>query len=490
MTTMFHLDFSSKRSKLALRFFTYGVMTLATIVLTAAAIFYAMGYRFNQSDLSFEQGGLLQMQSTPSGAKVYIDSTLQSANTPMRANLSAGTHTVELQSNGYVAWQKTFYLAAGQVLWLDYGHLLPTTINTSAIATIESAVNSLASPDHKWSLVQISANQSSFKLVNYSSTASPKVTDFTIPDDQLTKIDGAYGAFAIKEWDLNSRYILVEHVNGETHELLRLDRENAANTVNISRTFSLNISEVHFAGSNANKLYAKTDSVLRSLDISSNSASAVLVSGLESFVVYDDDIVAFVALHNVDDSGATQQKVVGIYSNSKETDVKIYPSDTALKLAYTEYSHHAYLAINSGGTGTTILRDPTATNQESSEIAVLNMPNSPVGWMNFNSAGRILAVGNGNEVATYDLELDSSAAWTISGAQITKPLRWLDDYYFWTDAGGMLKIFEYDGNNERDITSVIEVNSANLSTDGKFLYSIGSSSSGGAQLQSSRLITD
>lgn len=490
MTTMFHLDFSSKRSKLALRFFTYGVMTLATIILTAVAIFYAMGYRFNQNDLSFEQGGLLQMQSTPSGAKVYIDSTLQSSNTPMRANLSAGTHTVELRSNGYVAWQKTFYLAAGQVLWLDYSHLLPTDITTTATDIFASAVDSLASPNHKWSLVQIGTNQPTFKLVNYSDTDKPVVTDFTIPDDQLTKVNDAYGVFTIKEWDLNSRYILVEHTNGDTHELLRLDRENPSNTVNVSRTFSLNISEAHFAGGNANKLYAKTDSVLRSLDIGSNSASAALINNLEKFVVYDDDVVAFVALQDVDGAGVTKQKVVGIYSDNKEIDIKIYSPETTLNLAYTEYSHHAYLAINSGGTGTTILRDPTATNQESSEIAMLNMPSLPVNWMKFNSTGRILAVGNGNEVATYDLDLDMPTSWTIAGAQITKPLQWLDDYYFWVNAGDTLKIFEYDGNNERDITSVIEASSASLSADGKFLFSIGSNTSGGVQLQSSQLINE
>src|SRR5262249_48758655 len=105
--TMWHIDLASKRARLALRFFTYGVMTLATILLTTLAVFYAMGYRFNQNDLTFEQGGLIQFRSAPEGAQVYIDGALQGFTTPGRANLGAGTHTVSMQLKGYRSWQKT-----------------------------------------------------------------------------------------------------------------------------------------------------------------------------------------------------------------------------------------------------------------------------------------------------------------------------------------------------------------------------------------------
>lgn len=488
---MFHLDLASKRSKLALRFFTYGVMTLATIIFTTIAVFYALGYRFDQNDLTFEQGGLLQMRSTPGGADVYIDSELQSSDTPLRANLIAGRHTAELQLSGYTDWRKDFYLAAGQVLWLDYAMLLPTTITTSEAAVLPSAVNSLASPDHKMLFIQASENQPNFMLADFSKTSSPVVEDFAVPESALTKINDTYGVFEIVEWALNSKHLLIKHTNGDIIEFIRLNVEDQEGAINISNTFGLKLLEVHFAGSNPDEFYANNNGVLRSLDIDAGSASAALVNNLEKFVLYDDDIIAYVSLQDLDGGGTNIQKAVGIYSEGQAMDIQVYPSDTNLLIDYTEFMNHAYLAINSGGSGTTILRDPTATNKDSSEFAILNLLSSPsVDWIDFNSNGRILAVGKGNEFASYDLDLDTAANWTLSGAEVIKPLRWLDNFHLWTDAGGILKIFEYDGGNERDITSVAEVNSADLSTDGDYLYSIGIKTTGEYQLQSSKLVND
>jgi hypothetical protein len=61
---MFPISLKSKKAKLALRFFTYGVMTLATVLLTTLAVFYALGYRFNRDTFTFEQGGLVQFRSS------------------------------------------------------------------------------------------------------------------------------------------------------------------------------------------------------------------------------------------------------------------------------------------------------------------------------------------------------------------------------------------------------------------------------------------
>jgi hypothetical protein len=484
---MMHIDLTSKRAQLALRFFTYGVMTLATALLTVVAVFYAMGYRFNQNDLTFTQGGLIQFRTAPEGAQVVIDGKLQNYTTPGRANLGSGTHTVEMRLAGYRSWQKTVTLAPGQLLWLNYTRLLPDSITTSNVATLDSAISAMTSPDHKWMLVQQKPDQPLFKLVDFNDPKKPVVTDLSIPEAQLTKKDGAYGQFSIKEWDLSSRYILVDHANKDTHELLRLDRAHAANAVNVSRMFSLTIAEAHFVGSNANLLYAKTDTVLRSLDIGSSSASAALITGIGQFVVYGNDAVAYVATHDV--AGGGTQQVAGIYTQGKEVASHTFAADAAIKIAYSEYTHHAYLVIDAGDGTAKILRDPTSTTKDNAEVAQVKL-DKPIQWMKFSASGRMLVVGNGNDVATYDLELDKLSAWTISGAPLTQPLQWLDDYYLWTDAGGTLRIFEYDSVNDREITSVASGINASLSAEGAYLYSFGKSASGAIELQSSKLVND
>src|SRR5690606_25865776 len=104
------IDLSSKRAKLAIRFFTYGIMTLSTIVLTVVLIFVALGYRFDQRDLTFDQGGLVQFRSAPEGAAITIDGQRQSIKTPEKANLDAGQHTFGMDLTGYRPWQKTVSL--------------------------------------------------------------------------------------------------------------------------------------------------------------------------------------------------------------------------------------------------------------------------------------------------------------------------------------------------------------------------------------------
>lgn len=484
---MFNIDLSSKRARLALRFFTYGVMTLATIFLTTLAVFYAMGYRFNQSDLSFEQGGLLQFRSVPQSAQVVINDKLQSFTTPGRINFSAGTHTVKMQLEGYHTWQKTIDLSPGQLLWLNYARLIPQNISTNKMADFEGVTGALASPDRKWMLVQVKPDQPVFKLVDFSDPKKPVVTDLTVPDAQLTKKDNNYGQFVIKEWDLNSRHILVDHIIGDTHELLRIDRQKAADAKNISRLFSLNILEAHFAGGNPNLLFANTAGVLRSLDIGSSTASAALIPGLEQFVVYGNDTIAFVATRDGDTAG-TKQRVTGIYTQGKETIARTFAADAKVSIAYTEYVRHAYLAINTGDGMIKILRDPTATTKDNAEIAELKVTNEAK-WMKFSSSGRMLIAGNGNDVANYDLELDTVTSWKVSGPALTQPLQWLDDYYLWTDAGANIRLFEFDGGNDHQITAVQEGLIASLSQDGEYLYSFKKSATG-IELQSSQLVKD
>lgn len=462
-------------------------MTLATVLLTILAVFYAMGWRFNQNDLSFEQGGLLQFISTPRGAQVVIDDKIQSFSTPGRINFSAGTHTAKMQLEGYHTWQKSFSLSPGELLWLNYARLIPQNITTTTMADFDSVASAMASPDRKWMIVQQKADQPAFKLIDFSDPKKPIVTDLTVPDAQLTKKDDKYGQFTIKEWDLNSRYVIVEHVINGVREVLRIDRQKASDAKNISRLFSLNIAEAHFAGGNANLLFANTDGVLRSLDVSANTASAALISGVEQFIVYGNDTIAFVATRD-GDSANTKQRVAGIYTQGKETIARNFAADAKVAIAYSEYTRHAYLAIHIGNGEVKVLRDPTSTTKDNAEVAAFKVA-SEASWLKFSSSGRMLVAGSGNEIANYDLELDELSARTISGSALTHPPQWLDDYYMWTDAGDKLRLFEFDGTNDREITGVAPGLVASLSQDGAYLYSF-KKTDRGFGLQSSQLVLD
>lgn len=77
---------------------------------TAAAIFYARGYRiFPDGKKTLEGTGLLVATSKPDGAKVYINNHLTTA-TNNTINLPEGTYQVKITKDGYSTWEKSITL--------------------------------------------------------------------------------------------------------------------------------------------------------------------------------------------------------------------------------------------------------------------------------------------------------------------------------------------------------------------------------------------
>lgn len=485
---MFRIDLSSKRARLSLRFFTYGVMTVATIVLTSLAVLHVMGYRFNRSLLTFEQGGLVQFRSQPNNARVVLDGKIQPFTTPGRANLPAGMHDVEMRLDGYRAWQKSVQVAPGQLLWLNYVRFIPETVQTAPLRTFDTLVRVVASPDKRWLLLQEQAAMPQFVIADAGNPQEPVYTTITLPDAQLTKRDGKLGQFAVAEWDLSSRYILIRHINGDTREFIRVDRTGREDAVNVSQLFGLHIIDAHFSGSNPNILYARTDDVLRRLDISSRSASAALVTGLTQFSVYGDDTIAFTALRQDD---RTAEQVLGIYHGHAQTIARAAPADAQVRFAYGEYFRHTYLAFTMGDGIMHILRDPmTASASDAAEFASYDL-GFKASWLRLSDNGRMVIAGHQNAFQTYDLELDRTYVGTVPGATTDdRSPAWLDDYYLWTDGADTLRIFEFDGTNNQQITAVAPGFSVSLSQNGQALFSIGKNADGQYVLQRSDLQTD
>jgi hypothetical protein len=488
---MFNLDFSSKRAKLAVRFFTYGVMTVASVVLTILLVFVALGYRLDK-DFSFSQGGLVQFRSLPDNAAVDIDGKKQDFNTPNKVNLAAGSHTVSMSLNGYHTWSKTVDLAPGQLLWLNYARLIPNSIATSALKEYASVTSTLPSPDRHWLLMQMKPDDPGYTLVDYSDEKKPQYTTIQLPDTLFTKKDGKYGTFRMVEWDLQSKYVLIEHDNGNLVEFARMDRSKPADAVNLTQLFSLNIRQAHFSGNNPNIVYAKTDDVLRKLDIGGPTASAALVTGLRDFTIYGEDTIAFTNVQEkTTGDQATRQQVAGIYKGGKITPVREFGADKTVKIAYSEYDNHGYLAMtDSGSTTVDVMRDPTVTgaSKAASVFAQFNL-GSVANHLTFSSNGRMVVAQHGQKFGTYDIETAKTYQTTLGfGSDKMAQLKWLDDYYLWSDDGGTLRIVEFDGTNDHEITTVAGGHDVMLSTNGKQLLSVGkNNTTGNLFLQVSKL---
>ena len=475
-----------------MRFFTYGVMTVVSALLTTFLVLVALGYRLDKG-FTFSQGGLVQFLSTPDNASLTIDGKLQGFRTPNKANLAAGSHTITMSLSGYHTWGKTVDLAPGQLLWLNYARLIPDSITTSTLKEYPSVAQALPSPDHHWLLMQMKTDEPTYTLVDYSDETKPQYSDFTLPDGLFTKTDGKYGTFKIVEWDLQSRYVLIEQDTGGTTEFARVDRSRPSDAINLTKLFSLNIEEAHFSGSNPNTIFANTDGVLRKLDVGGPTASAALVTGLRDFTVYGDDTIAFTQLQDsATGDQTTQQQIIGIFKGGKIMQAREAAASQQVKLAYNEYDNHSYLAVTEAdGSTVDVIRDATATgsSKETSIFAKFDL-GAPVDSLTFSSNGRMIVAQHGNKFASYDIETAKSYTVTLDfGSDKTAEFAWLDDYYLWSDDGGRLRLFEFDGTNEHEINSVASGYNVMLSTNGKQLLSIGRNAANhNLVLQASKLI--
>lgn len=483
---MFDIDFSSKRAKIALRFFTYGVMTVATLVISTVLVFFALGYRLDRN-FNFTQGGLVQFRSFPESAEVSVNGKKESFKTPGKLNLPAGRHTASLSMQGYHTWSKSFSVDPGQLVWLNYARFVPTSVITEPVHDFASLSASLASPDRQWLLLQARADAPEFALVDLRNEKEPKFSSIQLPEASLTKKDGKFGTFEIIEWDLKSQYVLIKHKNGDTYEYLRVDRSKPAEAINLTRVFGLNILEAHFSGNNANLVFANTNGILRRLDLGNTSASGALVTDVKQFVVYGEDRIAFAAIHNPNTPDAKQ--IVGVQRGDKLTTVRTLPTDKQVIFSYSEYDDHDYLAIGTTDSSKVeVVRDPRADGAKEANTVFAQFDlGRPVKWLSFSNNGRMLVAQHDASFATYDLEEAKSYQFALDYGAISTQLKWIDDFYLWSDVGGKVRIVEFDGQNGHEITAAQPGFSATLSSNGKRLFSVQKSSSGQFSLQASKM---
>lgn len=466
---MIHTDTDSRRSRIAIRFFTYGVMTISTIVISTICVLFALGYRFDNESRTVEQGGLLQFVSTPANATVEINGKRQSARTPSKANIFPGRHDITMKLAGYRDWNKTVEVEAGQIHWLNYARFVPQEITTTSVKEFDTLHASQVSPNKRYIVLQPAANEPRLIIANIRNEDNVLFDEFSIPESAYTRIEGEVSNFELIEWNLDGRYLLVRHTTGEAEEFIRFDRQNPEQAINLSSKFGP-ITKAQFAGNNGNVIFALVEGQLRRVTVSGDSEAEVLADGVSFFVVYRGDTIGFIA-------DKDERREVGIIKNGRETIVQDYPAQTPLTIALSNYFNNDYMAIATENK-VDIIREPADAQTAVAKMTASFVIEQPtVQWLYFSNHGRFLVAQHQGAFTTYDLELNKKHQREFSTSQeVMRPFRWIDDYYLWIDLDNSLRIVEFDGANERVITSVERGYSVTLSGNGEILFSIGRNS--------------
>ncbi|MCA9335047.1 PEGA domain-containing protein, partial [Candidatus Saccharibacteria bacterium] len=85
----------------------YTFMTIVVTVVVSLLLLVVLGYQFNEKDGKLEQGGLLQLYSIPTGAKITLNQVVLGSSTNTKRTVDAGSQFVTYEKQGYRNWQKS-----------------------------------------------------------------------------------------------------------------------------------------------------------------------------------------------------------------------------------------------------------------------------------------------------------------------------------------------------------------------------------------------
>ena len=477
----------TRRQYLIQRIILSTAAVFALVAIVTVAILSMLGYRLDSDGGRFEQGALLQFDSKPNGASVYVDDALVNGKTATKQTVVAGVHTVVMKKNGYYDWRRSLDAPAGTLTWLDYVRFVPKKLSVEKLSTYQSLVGARTSPDYKWALLQEKSDTATFHLADLRSS-DVKITTLTLPSDSYSEAQTAdvTHSFAIMSWDEGGRYVLLKHTYKDQTEWLVLDSQDQTKVTNITKVFSAGLSDVQFAGTDGKIFYGlTTDGTIRRIDLGAETMSRALVTHVDSFTLFDNKILSYTGV----DPSDTTKKVAGVYRDGDESSHvlrSVTPSDataTTLKIATASYHNDYYVAI-AEGKQVTILKGsyPSSSAQDTSSLAAYATfdVSGTVSTLTFSPTGDYVMAQSGETFKSYEIEHMRDAAGVIKvvDGNPASTLHWLDAAHLWGDDNGSLLIRDFNNDNTHTIMSVAPGFDATLSQNGRYLYAIGKDAAG------------
>lgn len=476
----------SKQRQLIKRVLVYGAMTATVLLLVTALVFVMLGYRFNKETSTIEQGGLVQFNTRPTDASVTIGSAKLTDRTPSKITVNPGTYTVTMAKDGYHTWTKSADVKAGQVLWLNYAQLVPTTIETKQLTDFKTIAEVLASPNgDRYALLPV-ANKSTLDFVDITADA-PKQTTMTLPETALPK---NLASIDLKSWGSDSDHLLLIAKAGNATEWLVTDRRDAEKTTNISTKYDLDIAEAVFDPRSNNRVIVRTAAGdVRIVDINQETVSGAIASSVTYMAMYSNDAILVVQR-----TAPTVQSVGYVSFGSNEVrQLQEIMNDKPTLVAGASYFGDPYISIANGTELTTYKLNSLPSSESEASVGMTNLLATTIPsdakYLSAKSGGRFVLAQYSKGLLTYDIELKKQSNTSFTKG-VAEELRWLDRYHFYLTNGTSLEMLEFDGGNSHEITSLATSFDAILRSNGKYIYSFNTTADGKFTLQRSQMILD
>ncbi len=444
------------------------IMVMTVIIMVIILAFVVSGYWLN-SDFKVERQGMIQVSSIPTGADLSIDgesSWMQRTNTSKI--VSSGEHTIVVSKDGYDSWTKTVNVTEGLLYRLQYPRLFwqnrtPETILDTKdfnFATVSPARDKmlLASDTTEWQIVNLKDDKITPKKIDISQVFS----GISIADDAET------GLFSDEildaNWDSDGNHILFKVSHAGALEWVLLDVENVKNSVNLSRDFAATFSAIEILDNSASNLVAIQDGNLRKINVSSRAISAVLVSNIQSFDHFEDEIV-FSAVKSVSNSApnsgqnSEQEYLIGVLNLNNKDTTSLTTTSAPAKVAISKFYDEKYI---------TVLEDTKLKLYKKANFELVKEFTLSFAPQNIKvgNDGEFITLSAGTQLVTFDFEAFSVREWSLENENFG----WLDNNMLYNVASGELIIYDFDGLNRRTLAKNVSSQFPTTISDDKWLY--------------------
>ncbi len=435
------------------------IMVIAVIITVIVLAFIVSGYWVN-SDFKIERQGLLQISSIPTGADIDIDGEspwLQKTNTSKV--LSSGEHTVTLTKDGYDSWSKTVNIFEGLLYRIHYPRLfLQDRVSEKVFDVTET---SLATISPKRNLLLLINQTTKWNLINLEdSTLESQEIDISKYFSSVSLAENAnIGVFTGKildmDWDRDNSHILFKVNNEDDIEWVLLDVKNPKNSINLTKEFTAEFSSVKILDNSSNNLLVLQGHNLHKIDVPRKTISAVLVSGINSYDHYNDEIV----FSAEDSTSEADAYYIGLLNVNENEISRLESSSEPVKVLISRFYDDDYITIITEN-NVTLYKEESF--EKVSEFELSFTPN----FTEVGHNGEFIIMYSGNQIATLDMEAMKVNEWETDG----DIFGWIDNDMIYSVADGKLIVYDFDGLNRRVLTKNTSSHFPVAITNDKWLY--------------------
>lgn len=456
----------------------YVLIAAGIVIATLVLLYQAYGFGLGKNGTVI-QSGLVFLSSQPNPANIYLNNKLNSSQTNARVSLPAGIYHVQMTRNGYRDWQRTIEVEGGDVQHFDYPLLIPKKLTSKKLQSYASAPPlATQSPDRRWLLIQKPGSMTNFSLYdlnNPSKGPAKPPTDFSLPDNLLTKAATPGENWQLEEWADDNKHVVLQHNFDGKSEFILLDRTDAAKSQNLNKVLSANPSKLTLLDKKYDQyyLYDVKTAALQKATLSAPAKEPVLEHVL-AYQSYGNDTLLYAT-----DSGAPAGKVlVRLKVGDTTYPERAFSAGGTYLLDLTKYGGTLYVATGASNADKTyIYKDPVGQLKKQprhalvpTQVLHVSSPN----FVSFSTNTQFIMTENGNQFGVYDIENKKGYNYVTS-----QPLDAPQQHAVWMDGdrltyitGGKLMMFDYDDTNQQIMVTANPAYRPAFSPDFKFVYTL------------------